>query len=72
VTTDDVQYYRAIMHKEDDSAYGVHFPDLPGCFSAADRLEDVFANATEALALWFDGEAGHVGALPFFAAGPRS
>jgi len=46
--------YFAVVHKDDNSAYGVSFPDLPGCFSAADRLEDVVPNACEALALWFE------------------
>lgn len=46
--------YFAIVHKDADSAYGVTFPDLPGCFSAADRIEDVLPNACEALELWFE------------------
>ncbi len=45
----------ALVHKDADSAYGVSFPDLPGCHSAADRIEDVLPNACEALELWFDG-----------------
>ena len=49
-----VKYYRAVVHKEVDSAYGVNFPDLPGCISAADEIEDVIPNATEALSLWFE------------------
>jgi predicted RNase H-like HicB family nuclease len=53
-----MRYYHAIVHKDEDSAFGVHFPDLPGCFSAADRLDDIVPNAVEALSLWFeDGEA---------------
>jgi len=44
----------ALVHKDEDSAYGVSFPDVPGCFSAADRLEDVIGNAAEALSLWFE------------------
>lgn len=44
----------ALVHKDEDSAYGVSFPDVPGCFSAADRLEEVIAQAGEALALWFE------------------
>ncbi len=44
----------AVVHKDADSAYGVHFPDAPGCFSAADRFDDVLPNAAEALALWFE------------------
>lgn len=43
-----------VVHKDSDSAYGVTFPDVPGCFSAADRLEDVLPNACEALELWFE------------------
>ena len=46
--------YFALVHKDDDSAYGVSFPDLPGCFSAADQMEDVLPNACEALELWFE------------------
>ena len=49
-----MHYYHAVVHKEGDSAYGVHFPDLPGCFSAADEIGDVIPNAIEALSLWFE------------------
>lgn len=49
--------YFAVVHKDNDSAYGVSFPDLPGCFSAADRIEDVLPNACEALELWFEDAA---------------
>lgn len=52
-----MNYFYAVVHKDQDSAFGVHFPDLPGCFSAADRLEDVIPNACEALDLWFEDEA---------------
>ncbi len=49
-----MKYFYALVHKDADSAFGVSFPDLPGCFSAADRQEDVLANAVEALELWFE------------------
>lgn len=55
--------FLAVVHKDADSAYGVQFPDLPGCYSAADEAEDVIPNAMEALELWFEHE-------PFVA--PRS
>ena len=48
--------YHAIVHKDEDSAWGVHFPDLPGCFSAADDLADVQANASEAVMMYLEGE----------------
>jgi predicted RNase H-like HicB family nuclease len=46
----------ALVHKDEDSAWGVSFPDLPGCFSAADTLADVLPQAGEALELWFEDE----------------
>lgn len=52
-----MNYYYAIVHKDADSAFGVHFPDLPGCFSAADDEETLVSNACEALELWFEDAA---------------
>lgn len=49
-----MRYYHAVVHKDEDSAFGVHFPDVPGCFSAAERIEDVIPNAVEALSLWYE------------------
>ncbi len=49
-----MRYYHAVVHKDEDSAFGVQFPDLPGCLSAADEIEDVIPNAIEALSLWFE------------------
>ena len=51
-----MKIYHAIVHKDEDSAWGVQFPDLPGCFSAADKLDDVLANASEAVSLYLEGE----------------
>lgn len=51
-----MRFYHAIVHKDADSAFGVTFPDLPGCFSAADEMEDVLSNAVEALELWFQDQ----------------
>lgn len=49
-----MKYFYAIVHKDPDSAFGVQFPDLPGCFSAADDIADIVPNACEALALYFE------------------
>jgi predicted RNase H-like HicB family nuclease len=46
--------YFALIHKDDSSAYGASFPDLPGCYSAADSFADILPNAAEALDLWFE------------------
>ena len=55
-----MKYFYAVVHKETDSAFGVHFPDLPGCFSAADEVDELVPNACEALELWFESEASDV------------
>jgi predicted RNase H-like HicB family nuclease len=47
-----MRYFIAIVHKDEDSAFGVSFPDLPSVFSAADMEADLTANAIEALRLW--------------------
>ncbi len=44
--------YVAIVSKESGTAYGVHFPDLPGCTAAAETLEDAIDSAGIALRLW--------------------
>jgi predicted RNase H-like HicB family nuclease len=41
--------YPVVIHKEKGSAYGVTVPDIPGCFSAGDTLDEAFANAREAI-----------------------
>ncbi len=47
--------YVVIVHKDENSAYGMTFPDAPGCFSAADEMDDLFPMAREALGLWAEG-----------------
>ena len=48
-------HYVAIVEEEQGKAIGVWFPDLPGCLSAGDTLDEAMLNAKEALELW--GEA---------------
>lgn len=52
-----MRHYIGVVHQDGDSAFGMHFPDVSGCFSAADDLDDLLANASEALALHLEGEA---------------
>lgn len=49
-----MQTYIAVVDKDPSSAYGVWFPDVPGCFSAADTSDALFEKATEALSLHID------------------
>ena len=48
--------YPVYVHKDEGSAYGLTFPDFPGCFSAADELADLPSMAREAVEVYFDGE----------------
>lgn len=48
--------YFAVVDKDEDSAFGLWFPDVPGCFSAADNQEDILKNAIEALNLHLEGQ----------------
>ena len=42
----------AIEPGDEATAFGVVVPDLPGCFSAGDTLEEAYENAAEAIELW--------------------
>jgi predicted RNase H-like HicB family nuclease len=42
-------HFYALIHKEPRSCYGVSFPDVPGCISAGDTLDEAVTNAVEAL-----------------------
>jgi len=48
--------YPIYVHKDADSAYGAAFPDFPGCFTGADKLQDLPAAAQEAVEAHFHGE----------------
>ena len=50
-------HYFALVEKENDTAFGITFPDVPNCFSASDELNDVMTNAVEALSFFAEDEA---------------
>jgi predicted RNase H-like HicB family nuclease len=45
-------------------AYGIVAPDLPGCFSAGDTLDEAMLNAEEAAAAWIDAALDADEAIP--------
>ena len=51
-----MSHHIALVHKDPNSSFGVQFPDVPGCFSAADSMDDLIGNAMEALSLWAEDE----------------
>ena len=53
--------YPIVIHKDSYSDYGVTVPDLPGCFSAGETLDEALQQASEAIechleALMLDNE----------------
>ena len=49
-----MHYPIAIETGTGTQAYGVVVPDLPGCFSAGDTLNEAMDNAREAVELWLE------------------
>ncbi len=49
-----VRYPIAIEPGTDRTAFGVVVPDLPGCFSAGDTLDEAVTAAEEAATAWID------------------
>jgi predicted RNase H-like HicB family nuclease len=49
-----MRYPIAIEPGTETTAFGVVVPDLPGCFSAGDTLDEALAGAEEAAAAWID------------------
>jgi predicted RNase H-like HicB family nuclease len=43
------KHYLGVVEKDADSAYGMWFPDMPGCFPAADEFDDLPRVAGELL-----------------------
>lgn len=47
--------YPVVIHKDPDSDYGVTVPDLPGCFSAGDTIDDALVEVVEAIECHLEG-----------------
>lgn len=50
----EIRYPIAIERGTATTAYGVVVPDLPGCFSAGDTLDEALANAKEAILFYLE------------------
>lgn len=59
-----MRYPIAIETGTETSAFGVVIPDLPGCFSAGDSLDEALAGAEEAAAAWVDAALDAGVAIP--------
>lgn len=51
------------IHKDKDSTYGVTIPDVPGCYSWGDTIEDAIKNARDAVYSHFEALATETGGI---------
>jgi len=56
--------FPVVIHKDPASDYGVTVPDLPGCFSAGETVDEALTQAVEAIELHLDGMLQDHEALP--------
>jgi predicted RNase H-like HicB family nuclease len=47
--------YQAVFQEETDGGYSVWVPDLPGCTSQGETIEEAMSNIKEAIALYLEG-----------------
>ena len=47
-------YKMEVVPDLEEGGYVVSFPDLPGCISAGDTIEDAIVNAMDAKKAWFE------------------
>lgn len=59
-----MRYPIAIEPGDDTQAFGVVVPDLPGCYSAGDTLDEAIDNAKEAIELWLETVIDDGGSVP--------
>lgn len=59
-----MKFIIAIEPNTDTTAFGVAVPDLPGCFSAGDTLDEALENAHEAIDLWCETVIEDGGEIP--------
>ena len=54
--TPETMKYALVIEKGEDGFLWGFFPDLPGCTTAGETLDDIVGNAGEALDLYFEDE----------------
>lgn len=59
-----MRYPVVIEEGSERVAFGVVVPDLPGCFSAGDTLDEAMSNVEEAAAAWIDATLDAGGSVP--------
>lgn len=50
----ELRHYPVVVYKDPDSGYGITVPDLPGCFTVGDTLEDTLKQSREAIEFYME------------------
>ena len=48
--------YPVIIHKDENTGFGVTIPDIPGCFAYGNTQEEAIANIQATVELYYHGE----------------
>jgi predicted RNase H-like HicB family nuclease len=56
--------YPVVVHKDPDSDYGVTVPDVPGCFSAGETMDEALTQVVEAIEGHLEGLLMDVQPIP--------
>lgn len=59
-----IRYPIAIEKGTEHTAFGVVVPDLPGCFSAGDDMDEAIENSIEAITAWIETTLDDGGKIP--------
>jgi len=57
-------FYPAVFEYEQDGGHSVYFPDLQGCNTQGESIEEAYEMAFDALGLWLEVLADDKGELP--------
>jgi len=53
--------YNVIVHTAEEGGYWAEVPDLPGCATEADSLDELESNLREAISLYLEDEPQDIG-----------
>ena len=49
-----IHEYDVIIEQDENNVYVAHVPELPGCHTEGDTLEEVISNIKEAMELYYE------------------
>lgn len=63
---------KAVIHEAEEGGYWAEVPDMPGCFTQGETLEEVKANVLEAVECWLEGQIKEIVSYQMPRPRPRS